>query len=297
MHGRLLLILLPLLGGCADVRVGSPESLWLLWLLPLTIAFIVHVYRIKARLLRRFVSTEMVERLTRGISRRRQLAKAGLILIGLAACLVALAEIKYGFVWEDVKREGVDIVVTLDVSDSMLVEDAESGGRLSRLERAKREIADLLSLLEGDRIGLVAFAGTAFVECPLTLDYGAAEIFLDALDTDLIPVKGTDLEQAIDTALSAFDGGANNSQAIILITDGEDHSERALASAERAKVAGVRIFTIGIGRDEGAPIPLSRGGFRRDSQGEMILSRLDGQDTRFLQLLDTSVNRGETNWA
>jgi Ca-activated chloride channel family protein len=186
-----------------------------------------------------------------------------------------LAEPRYGFTWEEVKREGVDIVVALDVSDSMLVEDAETGGKLSRLERAKREITDLLRLLEGDRIGLVAFAGTAFVECPLTLDYGAAEIFLDAIDTDLIPVKGTALGPALRTAMEAFEGASHPSRAIVLITDGEDHTGQALQAATEAKAAGVRIFTIGIGRDEGAPIPAPGGGFRRDRGGEIILSRLD----------------------
>lgn len=264
-----------LLGGCAEVRVGSPESLWLLWLIPATLAFFVYVFRTKTRLLRRFASPGVLARLTAGVSRHRQYFKAALVLLGLAACLLALTELKYGFTWEEVKREGVDIVVTLDVSDSMLVEDVESQGGLSRLERAKREIADLLDRLEGDRIGLVAFAGTAFVECPLTLDYGAAEIFLDAIDTELIPVKGTDLAAAIRVSLAAFEGGSNSSRAIILITDGEDHSGEAVAAAEEARVAGVRIFTIGIGRDEGAPIPAQGGGFRRDRRGEIVLSRLD----------------------
>jgi len=198
-----------------------------------------------------------------------------MVVLGVLGCVLALAQLRYGFTWEEVTREGVDIVVALDVSDSMLVEDAESGGALSRLDRAKREITDLLALLEGDRIGLVAFAGTAFVECPLTLDYGAAELFLDAIDTELIPVKGTNLGAAITTSMDAFKGASHPSLAIILITDGEDHSGQALAAAEKAKQQGVRIFTIGIGRDEGSPIPDPDGGFRRDRKGEIILSRLD----------------------
>lgn len=270
-----ILLTLVALGGCADVRVGKPESLWLLWLVPATLAFFIYAFRTRSRLLRKFASAEMVSRLTAGLSRPRSVFKAALILIALLAGIVALTEIKYGFTWEEVKREGVDIVVALDVSDSMLVEDAEAGGKLSRLERAKREISDLLALLEGDRIGLVAFAGTAFTECPLTLDYGAAEIFLDAIDTDLIPVKGTNLAEAIRESVGAFEGGSHPSKAIILITDGEDHSGRALEAAQEAKLAGVRIFTIGIGRDEGAPIPSEGGGFRRDRRGEMVLSRLD----------------------
>ncbi len=261
--------------GCGDVKIGSPGALWLLWLIPAVLAFYVYVFRTKTRLLERFASREMLARLTAGVSRPRQYAKAALVLAGLAALLLALAEPKFGFSWEEVKREGVDIVVALDVSDSMLVEDAESGGKLSRLERAKREITDLLRLLEGDRVALVAFAGTAFVECPLTLDYGAAEIFLDSIDTDLIPVKGTDLGEAIRASLRAFEGASHPSRAIILITDGEDHNGQALAAAAEAKTQGVRIFTIGIGRDEGAPIPAAAGGFRRDRRGEIVLSRLD----------------------
>ncbi len=263
------------LGGCVEVQLGESRLLWSLWLVPALLIFYIFVFRTKTRLLERFAAAGMLERLTSGISRPRQYLKAALVLIGLAACLLALVKPRWGFTWEEVKRRGVDVVVAIDVSDSMLVEDAESGGRLSRLERAKREIVDLLRLMEGDRIGLVAFAGTAFVECPLTLDYGAAELFLGAIDTDLIPVKGTDLGRALRTSLAAFDGGSQPSRAIILITDGEDHSGQALAAAAEAQRAGVRIFTIGIGRDEGAPIPAPGGGMRRDRRGNLILSRLD----------------------
>ena len=271
----LALPLLLVLTGCQDVRVGSPSSLWLLWLVRVRVGVYVFACRTSTLLLRRFASPELLARLTTGVSRPRQVLKAILVLLGLVAVVLALAELKYGFTWEEVTREGVDIVVALDVSDSMLVEDAESAGRLSRLERAKREIADLLDLLQGDRIGLVAFAGTAFLECPLTLDYGAATIFLDTLDTDLIPVKGTDLAEAIQVSLRAFEGSGSSSQAIILITDGEDHGGQALEAAQQAKLAGVRIFTIGIGRDEGAPIPGRGGGFRKDRRGDIVLSRLD----------------------
>ena len=200
--------------GCG-VRVGSPESLWLLWLVPTLVVFYVYAFRKRRRLLEQFASVETLGRLTARVSRPRQFLKAVLVVVGVLASVLALAELKYGFTWEEVSRKGVDLVVALDVSDSMLVQDAESGGSLSRLERAKREIADLLQLLEGDRIGLVAFAGTAFLECPLTLDYGAAEIFLDAIDTDLIPVKGTSMGSAMRTALEAFEGGAQESRAII----------------------------------------------------------------------------------
>jgi Ca-activated chloride channel family protein len=262
------------LSGC-DVRFGAAEYLWGLWLVPVLLAFYIYVFRTKRRLVSQFVSPEMLGKLTAGVSRQRQVLKAALVLAGFGLGVFSLAQLKYGFTWEQVRRQGVDIVVALDVSDSMLVEDAESGGKLSRLERAKREITDLLKLMDGDRIALVAFAGTAFVECPLTLDYGAAAVFLDDIDTQLIPVPGTAIDEALHTAVRVLDGSPRNSQAIILITDGEDHSGKALAAAEEAKSRGIRVFTIGIGRDEGAPIPAPGGGFRRDARGELVLSRLD----------------------
>lgn len=272
---RLVLLGALFLGGCEDVRLARPDSLWLLWLLPALLVFYLWSFRRRRQLLARFAESETLGRLTGQVSRGRQRLKAALVLLGTAALVVSLAEVKYGFTWEEVRRQGVDIVVALDVSDSMLVEDVETGGRLSRLERAKREIADLLGLLEGDRIGLVAFAGVAFIQCPLTLDYNAAAIFLDSIDTDLIPVKGTDLGLAIRESLSAFEGSSHPSKAIILITDGEDHGGKALQAAEAAAADDIRIFTIGIGREEGSPVPAPGGGLRRTRDGEIILSRLD----------------------
>ena len=260
--------------GC-DVRIGAASYLWSLWILPALVAFYVYSFRTRHKLLQRFVSTAMVPRLAAGLSVQRQVIKAVLVLTGCAAAIFALAQPRWGFTWEDVHRQGVDIVVALDVSDSMLVQDAQTTGKLSRLERAKREITDLLRLMDGDRIGLVAFAGTAFIQCPLTLDYSAAQIFLDDVDTDIIPVKGTALGDAIRTAMGALKGAEHSSQAIILITDGEDHAGEAIAAAEEAKLAGIRIFAIGIGRDEGAPIPAPGGGFHRDSRGNLVMSKLD----------------------
>ena len=258
-----------------DGKLGRPELLWVLWAVPLLGLFYVFTFKRRTKLLEQFASLHLLERLASGYSASRQRLKAGLILVAFALAIFSLTQPRYGFEWEDVKREGVDIIVALDVSDSMLVEDAQSGGQLTRLERARREIADLLKLLDGDRVGLVAFAGTAFLECPLTLDYAAAELFVASLDTDLIPIKGTAIGNAIRTSTDAFRSGNETSRALILITDGEDHSGEALKAAEEAKQAGVRIFPIGIGRDEGAPIPDPNGGFRKDRRGEVILSKLD----------------------
>lgn len=264
--------------GC-EVRAGRPDALWLLWLGPALLLFYVYAYRARTRLLSRFASREMLPVLVAGVSRPRRRLKGFLVLVAVLALVASLAQPRWGFVWEEVHRQGVDIVVALDVSDSMLVRDAEAGGELSRLERARREIADLLRRLEGDRIALVAFAGTAFLELPLTLDYSAAALFLEAMEPELIPIKGTAIGDALRVSLEAFErvasAGTRQSRAVILITDGEDHLGEAQGVAEAAAEAGVRVFAIGIGRDEGAPIPKAGGGFRTDRQGEIILSRLD----------------------
>ena len=262
------------LSGC-DARLERPGLLWLLWLVPLLAIGGIVLSRQRQAHIRQLVEPETARRLLLGVQPGRRRSKAVLLLIAVTLLLISLAGLKIGFAWEEVRRQGVDIVVAIDVSDSMLVRDAEAVGELNRLERAKREVSDLLELLEGDRLGLVAFAGTAFLECPLTLDYGAAAIFLDSIAPDLIPVKGTALGEAIDAATQAFDPESTTGKAIILMTDGEDHQGEALAAAMRASEAGVRIFPIGIGRDEGAPIPDGRGGFRRDRSGDIILSRLD----------------------
>jgi len=155
----------------------------------------------------------------------------------------------------------------------MLAEDIKP----NRLERAKRKISDLLNMMDGDRIGLIAFAGTSFVQCPLTLDYSAARIFLSAIDTELIPVQGTAIGNAINTAVKAFRTQDKKSKALILITDGEDQTGKALSAAKAAKDKGVKIYTIGIGGEMGAPLPnpSTAGGFRKNQQGEVILSKLD----------------------
>jgi Ca-activated chloride channel family protein len=262
--------------GCVeDVRFGRPDLLWLLWLAPALALFFLWGSRQRERLLAKFAAPELLARLTSGVSRPRRALRAGLLIAALSAGVLALADVKVGFEWEEVTRRGVDVVVALDVSDSMLVRDTGAGEELSRLERARREISDLLRQMQGDRIALVAFAGTAFLELPLTLDYGAAHLFLASLDPDLIPVKGTAIDEAIRKSVEAFEGSSQDSRAIILITDGEDHAGKALEEARRAAQAGIRIFAIGIGRNEGSPIPEPGGGFRRDRAGEVVLSRLD----------------------
>ncbi len=259
------------------------QILILLWIVPLLILFYVGSFKSRDRLLRTFCSEPtLLPRLLCGVRRKRQGIKAALLVAVVTLSILALARPRWGFQWEEVKRRGVDIVVAVDLSQSMMASDVDP----NRLERAKREIQDLLTMLQGDRIGLVAFAGSSFIQCPLTLDYGAFNIFLDGLAPDLIPVPGTAVARAIETSLSAFDPKLRTSKAVILITDGEDHAGDPLAAARKAKKAGVKIFTIGIGKRAGAPIPLAGpgGGFKKDRSGDLVLTRLDEETLKKIAL-------------
>ena len=203
-----------------------------------------------------------------------------LILGGMALGITALAQPRWGFQWEEVPHRGVDIILALDVSRSMLAEDIPP----NRLTRAKREIIDLLQLVEGDRVGLVAFAGISFLQSPMTLDYSAIQLFLDGLDTDLIPVQGTAIGHALQTSIDAFTQTPHDARAVILITDGEDHSGNFQGIAEMAVQAGVKLYIIGIGQAEGAPVPNTEGGFLKNQQGELVLSKLNEKALQQLAL-------------
>jgi len=257
------------------MRFGDLTYLWLFWILPALVVFLVWAWRRRIQILRRFLSPVLEPALVGRVSRTRQVWKMILLVSGIVFVLIALLRPQWGFHWEEIKRRGSDLVIVLDVSQSMLAEDIKP----SRLDRAKQKIRDLLDMMEGDRVGLVAFAGTAFIQCPLTLDYGAVKIFLDYTDTDLIPIPGTAIEKAIRGAVEIFEPGRSgrSGQAMILITDGEDHIGDPLKAAEAAKQAGIRIYTIGIGQDTGAPIPVLEqgGGFKKDRSGNLVMSKIN----------------------
>jgi Ca-activated chloride channel family protein len=253
------------------MRFGEPLYLYLILFMPVLIGFMIWAERKRKALSAQFVDASLLSRLVspRAVGQRR--TKAKLLIWGLVFLIVALAQPRWGFQWEDLKQRGVDIIIALDVSNSMRATDIKP----SRLERAKHKVADLLRMLKGDRVGLVAFAGTSFLHCPLTLDYQAAEMFLGALDTDLIPLQGTSLGHAIETSINAFSTVEKKSKAILLITDGEDHEGTVLKALQRAQKEGVKIFVIGIGQEEGVPLPDPSGGFKRNRSGEIVLSKIN----------------------
>jgi Ca-activated chloride channel family protein len=255
------------------MKFGNLSYFFLLWLIPGLVFFYIYAFLKKDRFIKEFCGTELFEKLIPAVQKGRQKLKAFLLITAIFFLIIALVRPKWGFHWEDIKRVGIDIIVAVDVSKSMLAEDVKP----NRLERAKREVYDLCRMLDGDRIGLIAFAGTSFVQCPLTLDYGAFRMFLDYLDPDLIPTPGTAIGDAIVRATESFSRRERTSKALIIITDGEDHGSDPLEAGKAAKKEGVRIFTIGIGKDSGTPIPAGdgSGGFLKDQQGNLVLSKLD----------------------
>ena len=255
------------------LKFANPYILHLLWLLPIFILFYVYAYKVKKRALSRFGNPELLKKLTRNTSRKRQITKISLILFAFLFLVFALSRPQIGTKVETVKREGIDILVAIDVSKSMLARDIQP----SRLEKAKHEVESLINRLRGDRIGLIAFAGVPFVQCPLTLDYGAANIFLDIMDPELIPTPGTAIGAAIKKGVETFDQKERKHKVLILITDGEDHSGEAVNAAELAEKEGVKIYCVGIGSPKGEPIPAVQGssGFEKDKQGQVIITKLD----------------------
>ncbi len=252
---------------------GRPEYLNLLWLLPVLLLFLIWGARRKRQMAARFCGEALLPRLVGPHFARTQRRRVIVTVLAVLFCVLALTQPRWGYQWKEQRQLGLDLVVALDVSNSMLAEDIKP----NRLDRARRKILDLLDMLEGDRIGLVVFAGDAFVQCPLTLDYTAAKLFLSAVDTDILSIQGTALDKAIRVSVEAMSGQAKKSKAVILITDGEDHQGDPVQAARWAAEQGVQIYTIGIGRELGAPIPSGEpgGGFKKDANGEVILTKLD----------------------
>ena len=257
-------------------RFGASDLLFAYLLVPALIALYWWAAARKRRDLARFGDPQLLERLTAAVSGRRQTVKTALVVVAVALLVTALARPQFGSRVETIRREGQDIIIALDLSASMLARDISP----TRLAKAKFAIADLIDRLEGDRVGLVAFAGEAFVQCPLTLDYGAANLFLNAMDPDMMSVQGTNLGQAIDVALDAFAETDRRHRVLVVITDGEDHEGGVDPAVERARETGVRIYTVGIGSAEGVPIPEMDAagrpqGFTRDADGTVVTTRLD----------------------
>ena len=259
---------------------GAPEWLWGLLLIPLLIALFVRSEHRGLKRLQQFVSARLLPQLAGTVNRRRRIIRFGLLLLGLALAIVSLAQPRWGYTFEDVKRKGLDLLVAVDTSRSMLSNDVQP----NRLERVKLAIQDLIDELQGDRVGLIAFAGRAFLQAPLTIDYDAVIEAVNDLDTKTIPEGGTNISSAITLATQSFGKSAMGNRALIIFTDGEELSGDAVKTAKAAADAGVRIFTIGVGTPQGSLIPVTgdngETSFVKDSAGQVVKSKLDDKRLR-----------------
>ncbi|MCB1063327.1 MAG: VWA domain-containing protein [Verrucomicrobiae bacterium] len=258
------------------LQFAHPAWIWIGLAICVALAFgMVRWNRRRDRDLEKLAHARLLRQLTASVSRKRRVLKQGLWLVALMLVFVAVARPQYGFEYREVKRRGIDIVFAVDTSRSMLAEDVVP----NRLERAKLAITDFVEKLNGDRVGLIPFAGNAFSLCPLTLDYSAFFQSLDALDTNIIPHQGTDLATAVSEANRLFDNEGNNHRILILITDGEDLQGAVMDSVATAKEKGMTIHTVGVGESEGALIPLTQSDgsqdFVRDQSGEPVKTALD----------------------
>ncbi|PKK84800.1 MAG: hypothetical protein CVT49_01200 [candidate division Zixibacteria bacterium HGW-Zixibacteria-1] len=258
------------------MRFAAPHYLALMGLIVVLAIFYIWSISRKKKILERFGDLFLLLKTSPYISFARQGGKAAMLLAGVLFLVVTLSQLQCGTHMEMMKREGIDIVIAIDVSNSMLAEDMKP----SRIDKARQEVRGIIDRLQGDRIGLVAFAGEAFIQCPLTLDYTAAQIFLDVVDVGLIPQQGTAIGDAIDKATEAFETQERKHKVLILLTDGEDQTQKAIPAADEARKQGIKIFPIGIGSTVGEPIPVTdrqgnRVGYKKDQKGEVIVTKLD----------------------
>lgn len=254
---------------------GAPERLWLILLVPALAILFAWSQRRSRALIEKIVAPRLRLQLAGSVSHYRRNLRAGLLLASLVLAIVALAMPRLGFIERETKQKGRDVIVAIDTSRSMLATDVAP----DRLKRAKLFTQDLVRLLQGDRVGLVAFAGSAFLQAPLTLDYSAVTNSLEELDTNIIPKGGTNLAAAIATAREAFGKAEGQTRALVILTDGEELDADGIAAAKQAAQEGIRIFTVGIGSPEGSLISIrtedGRQDFVRDSSGKPVNSKLD----------------------
>lgn len=255
-------------------RFAHPDFLYLLLLVPVAvILFLITVVR-RRKALAKIGDQNLVDGLVPERSAIRPVIKFTLQLIALVAGVLMLARPQFGSKIEDVKKQGVEVMIALDVSNSMMAEDIQP----NRLTRAKQAISRLVDNLDNDKIGLIVFAGDAYIQIPITTDYVSAKMFLSTINPDMVPKQGTAIGSAIELGMRSFSPGEGKSKAMIIITDGENHEDNPVKDAEDAAKTGIVIHTIGIGSTEGVPVPVVTNGHRdylKDQDGNTVVTRLD----------------------
>lgn len=250
--------------------------------LPLMLILVLWYFISRKNKLKRLGDSNLVKSLMPYASNQKLIIKICLFFLAFSSLIIALCNLQTGSKLTEVKREGADIIVCLDVSNSMLAQDLSP----DRLTRAKYALEKMIDRLEGDRLGLIIFAGEAYVQLPITTDYSAAKLFLESINPGMVPVQGTNVSDAIKKATESFSNDEGKNKAIILITDGENHDSEAIQAAEEAGKSGIMINTIGIGSVNGVPIPLIENGvvkgYRKDKEGQTVITKLN---TELLKLI------------
>lgn len=276
-------------------RIANIEFLWLLALLPVVWIVFIIFRRWQKNSLAIFAEKHLLTALIPSLSLKKAVYKMYLFTGVYTLIVIGLANPQIGSKLEEVKREGVDIMIALDLSNSMNAEDLIP----NRLERSKRAIQQFIDQLHSDRIGIVIFGGQAYTQLPITTDYAAAKLFLSTISTDIIPTQGTAIGAAIDLCMDAFNFETASSKTIVVISDGENHEDDAQSAAKKAASKGVKVHTIGVGSPQGAPIPIYRGnqqvGFRKDKEGNTVVSKLNEEMLKEIAVAGNGIYVHATN--
>ncbi len=254
-------------------RFAHAEYLYILLVIPVFVVLFILSRISRHRLLRKFGDHSLITQLMPSVSSSRPILKFSIWIAAIGLLIVALAQPQFGSKLLTSKRKGIELMIALDVSNSMMAEDIKP----NRLERAKRAIAKLTERLRDDKLGLIVFAGQAYVQLPITTDYVSAKLFLDAINTGIVPVQGTAIGSAIQLAMKSFTPTFNGSKAVIVITDGENHEDDAVGAAKQAQEKKMIVHTIGMGLPQGAPIPIGEGNkdFMKDKDNNVVVTKLD----------------------
>lgn len=256
-------------------RFGNPEYLWLFFAMPLLLAIYIYLNIRKRKDVQKMGNLDTLKMMMPELSLKRSYLKFWLIFAALCGGIFMIARPQFGTKVETVEKEGIELVIAIDVSNSMLAEDVSP----NRLTRAKQILSRLIDLRKNDKVALIVFAGEAYVQMPLTSDTQSAKIFLNTIDPSLVPIQGTAIGQAISLGMSSFSGDKEMSKAIVIITDGEDHGENAVEIAAEAAKTGVMVNVLGIGSLDGSPLPTTEFGknFMTDSEGNVVVTHLNEQ--------------------
>jgi len=277
------------------MRFAQPYFIPFIFVTVSLVLFYFWIFRIRKKTWDKFAQEGLLQELLAQVNLKMQRLKAILVILGLCFCFLALMRPQWGFKWQEIKRKGLDIIIAVDTSKSMLANDIKP----SRLERAKLAIGDFTQNLKGDRIGLIAFAGSAFLECPLTIDYAGFLLSLENIDVNIIPKGGTSITSAIKEAMRSYPNGEIKNKVLILITDGENHEGDPLGLVDEAKKAGMIICCIGIGTKEGELVFVNqedgRKEFLKDNEGNAVKSRLNEEVLQKIALATNGIYIRSTN--